>query len=211
VRLLSVVDRYPPDGGSRGAQWCRELATRLTDRGHTVEVLTGSSPAPADAGDGVAAVHRVDLDVADPTRRLRSRLDAGGRPVPLARQEAWMAPRAGSLAGLQSWLVETAPGYDAVAFFDYGTPTTWAGLPACAGRVATVLHPMAVESAWLRLPLFDTSLRLPSAYAFVDAAEEEVVSRRLGRRCVGAVVGSGGWDTAVSRYERLLWVVQSHP
>jgi glycosyltransferase involved in cell wall biosynthesis len=175
-------------GRNPAAARCDELAARLRQRGHLVELVVLGDGAER-AGPPGAVVRRVEPPADEDVCRFRPGVSR--RPVALSRQEEWMVARTGPVAALQLWLAETASRYDVVTFFGYGSPLTWAGLPACAGRVATLLHPLPVEGAEWHLPLFDTALQLPTVHAFVDADEEALVTRRLGRHPVGARIGAG--------------------
>jgi glycosyltransferase involved in cell wall biosynthesis len=102
-----------------------------------------------------------------------------------------MAAQGPLLPGLAPWLVGQASRFDAVIFFTYLYYTTWAGLPAAAGRTATVLHPTAHREPQLALSLFDLMLRLPTRYAYSTEEEAALIAERTGRPRPGGVVGIG--------------------
>lgn len=102
-----------------------------------------------------------------------------------------MAGQCQELGDVAGWLGRRTAGYDVVAFFGYRAAATWAGLPAAAGRVATVLHPLAADERLLYLPLFDTTLRHPTAFSLVDEEEATLLAHRLGRPPSGGLVGVG--------------------
>jgi hypothetical protein len=201
VRVLAVVDRYPSPPDSPAGARCRELSTRLVRRGHTVEVLAGGEPGAdpdvAVSDDGVV-VRQFPLP--GPRAAERSGRD-GSRPDPIVPRRAPPARTAalpartaapkGSVASLQAWLSAAGSRFDVVVFFDHQALVTQAGLAACAGRVATVLNPIAAEGAALSRSVFESTLRMPTVHAYLDAEEEAVVARRLGRRPRGAVIGTG--------------------
>ncbi|MBW3557846.1 MAG: glycosyltransferase family 4 protein, partial [Actinobacteria bacterium] len=81
--------------------------------------------------------------------------------------------------------------YDCCSFFTYLYYTTWAGLPAAAPYVPTVLHPTAHDEPAIQLPIFDLLFSLPSAFGFLTEEEEALVYRRFGVRRPSAVTGIG--------------------
>jgi glycosyltransferase involved in cell wall biosynthesis len=95
------------------------------------------------------------------------------------------------LKDLVPWLVGQAAGFDVVVFFTYLYYTTWAGLPAAAGRSATVLHATAHREPQLSVPLFDLTLRLPTMYAYSTEEEADLIAERTGARRRGDVIGIG--------------------
>jgi len=203
VRLLFVVQRYGREIAGGAEQHCREFATRLAARGHTVEVVTtcarsyvdwaNAYPPGASDVDGVT-VHR--LAVAEPRDDgafgpLNTRVPYGDPFVPLHLQLRWMHVQGPYVPELGPWLAGRAGGYDVVIFFTYLYYTTWAGLPAAAGRAPTVLHPTAHAEPALFLPLYDTTFRHPSAFAFSTEEEQALVRRRFRCRQPARVVGIG--------------------
>jgi glycosyltransferase involved in cell wall biosynthesis len=203
VRLLYVVQRYGREVAGGAELHCREFATRLAARGHDVEVLTSCALSYSDWAnwytpgtenvDGVT-VHR--LEVAAPRSDrffapLNSRVVWGHRFVPLHFQHEWMRSQGPYLPDLVAWLGRSASAYDVVVFFTYLYYPTWAGLPVAAGLVRTVLHPTAHDEPPLYLPIFDTTFRHPSCFAFSTEEEKRLVSRRFGVRRPSAVIGIG--------------------
>ena len=106
-------------------------------------------------------------------------------------QEEWLRAQGPAVVGLAAWLSTHALEYDTVIFFTYLFTTCWAGLPAVAGRVPTVLHATAHDEPYFWLPAFDTVLRLPSAYAWSTVEECDLLARRGAGRRPGAVIGVG--------------------
>jgi len=203
VRLLYVVQRYGREIAGGAEQHCREFATRLSARGHTVDVVTtcarsyvdwaNSYPPGTSEIDGVT-VHR--LAVAEPRDDkafglLNNRVPYGDPFVPFHLQLEWMQAQGPFVPDLVPWLAGRAAGYDAVIFFTYLYYTTWAGLPAAAGRAPTILHPTAHAEPALFLPLYDTTFRHPSAFAFSTEEEQALVRRRFRCRQPAKVVGIG--------------------
>jgi glycosyltransferase involved in cell wall biosynthesis len=203
MRLLFVVQRYGREIAGGAEQHCREFATRLAGRGHAVEVVTTCARRYNDRAnvyepgsselDGVI-VHR--LPVAEPRDDeafgpLNSRVPYGDPFVPLHLQLEWMHAQGPYVPELGPWLTRRAPAYDVAIFFTYLYYTTWTGLPAAAGRVPTVLHPTAHAEPALFLPLYDTTFRHPSAFAFSTEEEQALVRRRFRCRQPAKVVGIG--------------------
>lgn len=203
MRLLFVVQRYGPQVAGGAELCCRHYATRLAGRGHDVEVLTTCAlsyvdwanelPAGTERHDGVT-VHR--LPVLQPRNNvvfgpLNGRVVAGRKPIPLYVQEQWMRAQGPLVADLGPWLADRARDYDTVVFFTYLYYTTWAGLPATAGRVPTVLHPTAHDEPPLYLTLFDMVFRMPHAFGFLTDEEGDLVRRRFRVDRPSAVVGIG--------------------
>lgn len=203
MRLLFVVQRYGLQVAGGAELCCRHYATRLAARGHEVEVLTtcalsyvdwaNALPAGTEVLDGVT-VHR--LPVLAPRNNvlfgpLNGRVVAGRKPIPLHLQEAWMRGQGPLVVDIEPWLRERAASYDTAVFFTYLYYTTWAGLPAAAGRTPTVLHPTAHDEPPLYLPLFDNVFRLPHAFGFLTEEEGDLVNRRFRVDRPSEVVGIG--------------------
>lgn len=199
MRILFVVQRYGHEVAGGAERHCREFATRLAGRGHRVEVVTTAAvdyltwanvyPEGTSELDGVV-VHR--LPVAEERREhLFASLNARAAwgHAPLHVQLTWMRRQGPYLPGLAAWLAGRAAGFDAVVFFTYLYYTTWAGLPAVAGRVPTVLHPTAHDEPSFHVDLFDTTLRHPDAFAFSTEEEAALVRGRAGG--AGEVIGIG--------------------
>jgi glycosyltransferase involved in cell wall biosynthesis len=203
VRLLYVVQRYGHEVAGGAELHCRQFATHLAGLGHEVHALTSCAVSYVDWAneytpgseevDGVT-VHRLPVAVPRTDRMfgpLNLRVVWGYKPVPLYLQREWMRTQGPFVPELGPWLAERAGGYDAVIFFTYLYYTTWAGLPAAAGATATVLHPTAHDEPPFYLPLFDTTFRHPTAFAFSTEEESELVSRRLHKIPLNRVVGIG--------------------
>ncbi|MBW3614318.1 MAG: glycosyltransferase, partial [Actinobacteria bacterium] len=181
----------------------RSFATRLAGRGHQVEVVTSCATSYVDWADvydvgtetldGVQ-VHRLPVARVRQDRYfgpLNARVVWGPEPAPLHLQSEWMRMQGPLLTGLPRWLREHAAGYDCCSFFTYLYYTTWAGLPAAAPYVPSVLHPTAHDEPAIHLPIFDLLFTLPSAFGFLTEEEEALVSWRFGVRRPSAVTGIG--------------------
>lgn len=208
MKLLYVVQRYGREVPGGAEAHCRDFATRMAARGHDVEVLTSCAlsytewadhyPAGEEEVDGVL-VHRLPVTLPRDQRifgDLDARVGSGGF-VPRHLQEEWMRLQGPYVAEMAPWLEERASAYDVAVFVTYLYFTAWAGLPAAAGRVPTVLHPTAHDESYLYLRLFDRLFALPTGFAFLTPEEEALVRRRFRARQPGAVVGVGA-DVDVS-------------
>ncbi|HWG74436.1 MAG TPA: glycosyltransferase family 4 protein [Acidimicrobiales bacterium] len=201
--MLFVVQRYGIEVAGGAEQHCRQFATRLAARGHEVHVLTSRARSAADWADSYppaqteldgVTVHRIGVARAKDEAAFDDLTvrQIWGRPPPaLAVQERWLREQGPDLDGLVAWLEQEAGGFDVVVFFTYLFTTCWAGLPAVAGRVPTVLHATAHDEPYFWLPVFDTVLRLPSVYAWSTEEERALLARRGAGRRPGTVVGVG--------------------
>lgn len=203
MRLLFVVQRYGAEvpGGAELA--CREFATRLAARGHDVEVLTSRAVSYVDWADSYPAgtdeiagvrVHRLGVSAPREDRifgPMHARVPFGAHRVPPFFQREWMRIQGPHLPELAPWLRARAGGFDRVIFFTYLYYTSTAGLPAAAGLTRTVLHPTAHDEPPLYLSLFDVTMRLPSALAFLAEEEAELVAERFHTTQPSTITGLG--------------------
>lgn len=203
MRLLFVAQRYGVEVAGGAELHCRQFATRLAARGHEVEVVTSCAQSYVDWANAYAAgteeldgvvVHR--LPVAAPRddrifQPLNERVVWGKQPVPLHLQEAWMTAQGPYMPELPRWLVNHGRDHDVVIFFTYLYWPTWAGLPAAASMVPTILHPTAHDEPPLYLPLFDLMFRIPHALAFSVEEERVLIERRFGLRAPHGIIGIG--------------------
>jgi glycosyltransferase involved in cell wall biosynthesis len=203
VKVLFVVQRYGREVAGGAELHCREFAERLAGRGHDVHALTSCATSYMDWAnvfepgesvlDGVR-VHR--LPVSEPRDwrffgALERRTVWGAKPQPLYLQREWMRRQGPLLPDLAPWLWQRAGEFDVAVFFTYLYFTTWAGLPAAAAHVPTVLHPTAHDEPPLRLSLFDPIFRYPSAFAFSLEEESVLVHRRSPTQRLERVIGIG--------------------
>lgn len=198
-----MVQRYGAEVAGGSETFCRSFATRLADRGHQVDVLTSCATSYVDWADvydpgtqtldGVQ-VHRLPVATERDDRYfspLNSRVVWGNQPVPLHLQSEWMRMQGPLLEGLPRWLRERAASYDCCSFFTYLYYTTWAGLPAAAPYVPSVLHPTAHDEPAFHLPMFDLLFTLPSGFGFLTEEEEALVNRRFAVRRPSTITGIG--------------------
>lgn len=203
MRLLFVVQRYGPDTPGGAEQACRGFATRLSARGHEVEVLTSRAvshlgwadhePGGTTVVEGVT-VHRLGVarrrderHFAEMTRRVVH----GPKPVSLRLQEAWLEEQGPDLVGLVPWLEARARAYDVIVFFTYLYLPAYRGLPVATRWAPTVLHPTAHPERALTLSAFDLLFRQPCGFAFLTPEEEALVRRRFRVTRPSATVGVG--------------------
>jgi len=197
------VQRYGAEVAGGAEQHCRQFATRLAVRGHDVDVVTTRARSAGDWADAYppgtttldgVTVHRLDVTEAKDEAAfdaLTTRAIWGRPPPTLAVQQQWLRAQGPAIDGLAPWLAERGRSYETVVFFTYLFTTCWAGLPAAAGRVPTVLHATAHDEPYFWLPAFDTVLRLPSAYAWSTEEERDLLARRGAGRRPGMVIGVG--------------------
>lgn len=203
MKLLFVVQRYGAEVAGGSETFCRSFATRLAGLGHEVDVITSCATSYVDWANayapGTETVERVQVHRL-PVARVRQdryfsplnrRVVWGDKPVPLHLQSEWMRMQGPLLDGLPRWLRENAGGYDCCSFFTYLYYTTWAGLPAAAAYVPSVLHPTAHDEPALHLPIFDLLFSLPTAFGFLTEEEEALVNRRFVVRRPSAITGIG--------------------
>lgn len=203
MRLLFVVQRYGASVAGGAEQFCAQMATRMVDRGHSVDVLTTTARSYVDWANElergstvIEGVHVHRLPVARPRDNelfsaLNARVLAGHRPMPLHLQHAWMSMQGPFVPDIAPWLTQHASAYDVAAFYTYLYYTTWAGLPAAASLVPTLLHPTAHDEPPIHLPLFDLMFRLPHGFGFLTPEEATFVRRRFRSHRTSAITGIG--------------------
>ncbi len=203
MKVLSVVQRYGVEVFGGAEQFARKMATQLVQRGHHVDVATSCATSYYDWAnvyeDGDSELDGVGIKrfATDEQRDwptfgpLNGRVLTGWKPVPQYLQRWWMQKQGPSLPGFREWLWDVAPAYDVVVFNTYMYWPTWAGLPLAAGRVPTVLHPLAHDEPTLGLSMFDLMFKQPSGLAFLTEEEQTLVQRRFSTRQVSTVTGIG--------------------
>ena len=203
MRLLYVVMRYGAEVAGGAEQHCREIAQRMVERGHDVEVATTCAQSYVDwenfydpgvvVIDGVV-VRRFPVALARGNELFNSfnrRVLLGRCARPLPMQREWMRMQGPYSPELTTWLGRHARRFDCVVFITYLYWTTWAGLRVVTGVAPVLLHPTAHEEPPLRLSLFDSVFRAPDAFAFLSPEERDLVARRFPGAPPGEVVGVG--------------------
>jgi glycosyltransferase involved in cell wall biosynthesis len=203
MRLLYVVQRYGESIAGGAEQHCREMAERMAQRGHHVEVATTCAQSYVDWADAYepgrstiadVVVHRFRVAMPRTNRtfnELNRRMVSGRGSRPLFVQHDWMRQQGPWSPDLITWLERNATRFDCVICFTYLYWTTWAALDALRGRVPLVLHPTVHDEPPLRLSLFDREFRAPDAFALSAPEEIDLIRRRFRFDPPGAVVGIG--------------------
>jgi glycosyltransferase involved in cell wall biosynthesis len=203
VKLLYVVQRYGDDivGGSEAA--CRQFAEALTSAGHSVEVLTScarsyvtweDSYEPGTTVINGVTVHR--LPVVD--KRYPEKfgptdiwlMSEQSSPL-LFEHERWALLMGPEVQGLRTWLIDNADRFDVAIFMTYLYSTATKGIPALAGRLPVVFQPTAHDEPSFRVPLFESTFRLPDSFLFFTPEEQKVVQERFSIEAEGRVIGIG--------------------
>ena len=203
MRLLYVVQRYGETIAGGAEQHCREIAERMAQRGHTVEVATTCAESYLDWANvyepgrseirGVV-VHRFRVAVPRDRPRfdlLHTRMVSGRGSRPLPVQDEWLRMQGPYSPDLARWLARNAPRFDRVICFTYLYWTTDVALATLAGTVPIVLHPTVHDEPALRLSRFDRLFRAPDAFALSTPEEIGLIRRRFRIDPAGDVIGIG--------------------
>ena len=203
LSLVFVVQRYGLDVAGGSEALCRQVATRLADRGHQVEVLTtcarsyvtwedSYSPGTEELEGVLVHRHRVRAERDERLfSALHPRVVGAPKPVPYHLQLAWMQQQGPWCPTLVEDLVARSAAADVVTFFTYLYWTSWAGLQAVAGRVPTTLQTTAHDEPPFHLPIFDEVLGRADGLLFLTPEEKALVQRRMGTRRPSAMPGAG--------------------
>jgi glycosyltransferase involved in cell wall biosynthesis len=203
MRLLYVVQRYGAGIAGGAEQACREIAERMAQRGHHVEVATTCARSYVEWADeyepGLSTLNGVLVNrfrVERPRNNhvfndLNFRMLLGRGSRPLYGQREWMREQGPWSPDLAAWVGHNAGRFDCVVCFTYLYWTTWATLATLRGRVPLVLHPLAHDEPPLRLSIFDAQFRSADALAFATPEEADLVKTRFRFEPPGAVVGIG--------------------
>ena len=144
MRLLYVVQRYGETIAGGAEQYCREMAERMTQRGHHVEVATTCARSYVDWADAYepgrsmvegVPVHRFRVAAPRDNNRfsgINRRMVQGRGARPLFVQREWMREQGPWSPDLVTWLERNANRFDCVVCFTYLYWTTWAALDALA-------------------------------------------------------------------------------
>ena len=93
--------------------------------------------------------------------------------------------------GLRTWLIDNADRFDVAIFMTYLYSTATKGIPALAGRLPVVFQPTAHDEPSFRVPLFESTFRLPDSFLFFTPEEQKVVQERFSIAADGRVIGIG--------------------
>lgn len=197
------MQRYGDDivGGSEAA--CRQFAEALTSAGHSVDVLTScarsyvtweDSYEPGTTVINGVTVHR--LPVVD--KRYPEKfgptdiwlMSEQSSPL-LFEHERWALLMGPEVQGLRTWLIDNADRFDVAIFMTYLYSTATKGIPALAGRLPVVFQPTAHDEPSFRVPLFESTFRLPDSFLFFTPEEQKVVQERFSIAADGRVIGIG--------------------
>ena len=199
MKLACVVHRYGADIAGGSEAHCRQFAERLSVR-HDVTVLTtcakdyvtwaNAYPAGASRINGVNVVR---FPVRRP-RRLKAFADLSDEVfdtrASAERQEAWFRENGPDTPALLDHLRAHGTEYDLVIFWSYRYYPAYFGVPIVAERA--VLVPTAEEDPAIGLDVLEDYFKKPAGYLFLTPEEEDLVSRRAGRRLApAAIVGAG--------------------
>ena len=203
MRVCYVVQRYGLMIAGGAEQHCREMAERLVQRGHEVEVATTCAASyidwanefePGTTIEHGVAVHR--FPVSRPRNNemfneYNRRIETGRGLRPLFNQREWMRMQGPYAPELPRWLERSAGRFDVVIGFTYLYWTTWAAMDAMPGLVPVVLHPTVHDEPPLRLSIFDEEFRAPDAFALSTPEEIVLIRDRFHVDPPGAVIGIG--------------------
>lgn len=203
MRLLYVVQRYGETIAGGAEQYCREMAERMVQRGHHVEVVTTCAKSYVDWADAYepgtstvagVIVHRFRVKAPrdnDLFGDLNRRMAVGRVSKPLFVQREWMREQGPWSPDLVTWLDHNAHRFDCVSCYTYLYWTTWAALAKLRGRVPLLLHSTVHDEPPLRLSLFDAEFRAPDAFVMTTEEEIDLIRTRFHFDPPGAVVGIG--------------------
>jgi len=184
LRLALVCPRFEPVTAVGAEVQIKKLASLLSSRGHTVEVLATCVrdlmtwknhylPGLYD-GEGFP-VRRFP---ADPHRLSRRRLEIGvrisrGEKVTRDEQEQWIGGLGRSTA-LEEHITRRAGHFDAFLFAPALAGTTWGGLPAVAAK--SVLLPALPDGPASRLPIVRELLSRAPAFLAGSPTEGDLIA-----------------------------------
>jgi glycosyltransferase involved in cell wall biosynthesis len=188
VRLAYVVQRYGPEIRGGAEAHCRDFATRVAARGHSVEVFTTCAtdyrtwrnefPAGRAEDDGVAVTRfPVVAERPDDFDVLCDQVLGQPSLAPRDLQEHWMRMQGPEVPELVETLRSSDSRFDLVIFVTYLYYTTYFGLPAVKQRA--VLHPTAHDEAPIYLSMFEDMFEIPRALVFLTPEEREFVRHRF--------------------------------
>ncbi len=203
MRLVYVVQRYGPSIAGGAEQHCREIAERMSARGHDVQVATTCAESYVDWANvyprGLSdvngiAVHRFPVSAPRPNHAFSEfdrRVKGSGTTRPIGMQREWMRMLGPHAPELPDWLRRRGRDFDCIVFFTYLYWTTWSGVRASAGVRPTVLHPTVHDEPALQMSIYDEVFRAVDAFALSAPEEADLIRRRFRSEPKGDVVGVG--------------------
>jgi glycosyltransferase involved in cell wall biosynthesis len=206
VKILFVVQRYGETIAGGAEQLVREYAVRLTERGHSVEVLTSCATSYLDWANSFPAGEELDHGVRVtrlPVQRPRdSRLfgavhQRATADLRMLRRhsptldQCWQEMVGPSLSGLHAWIEANAHRFDVAVFSGYMFSPTTTGLPVAAPLLPTLLQPVAHDEPPFRLPLLRKIFDHAAAINFLTEEERDLVCQRYRPPGEIAVFGAG--------------------
>jgi glycosyltransferase involved in cell wall biosynthesis len=203
MRVLFVVQRYGAEVAGGAERACREYAEHLAAMGVDVEVVTSCARSyvdwanvyePGETEIGGVRVHRLPVGRARADRTfgpLNGRVMGNHWPTALTLQHTWARVQGPVLPDLEGWLDEHHTRFDVVSCFTYLYWPTHMALRHLAGRVPTVLHPLAHDEPALEMRQFDLMVRWADGLSFLTPEERSLVERRFGVHRPSLVAGIG--------------------
>jgi glycosyltransferase involved in cell wall biosynthesis len=195
-----VVQRYGPEIAGGSESLARALAERLGELEITVfttcarDYVTWRNELPAGSRqENGVEVRRFPVEEERDLASFNELSDAiYGRPHTAEDEEHWLRRQGPHVPALVAALAAEAERFAAVVFFTYLYYPTVAGLRVAGKR--SLLVPTAHDEPALRLAVFEEVFRRPAAFAFLTAAEQEVVRARFDLRGRPALVAGIGLD-----------------
>jgi glycosyltransferase involved in cell wall biosynthesis len=199
VKRVAIVTPWFGESPGGGAErQARELAARLSARGHVVEVLTTCSR--SSSGDWSASQHAPGVEIEDAitvrrfavdVRDARAFDDANAKLLALARDElkVGVSPVAEDVernfvahnlnsSALVGFLRDTGESFDAVLFLPYLYGTTLIGLPVVAARA--LLQPCLHDEPYAYLRAVAETFRAARRILFNSEGERELARQLYG-------------------------------
>lgn len=202
MRILYCIQRYGTEIVGGAEQHCRQLAERMVERGHQVDIVTSCSTNYSDWSNDFTpgtevingvTVHRLPVAAPRDNERfspLHVHMITKTRS-PLFEQRRWARMIGPELVDYDAWITQHAASYDLVVGFSYLYTTTTKMLELLFGVVPTALHATAHDEPMFKIPIFQTIMRWPDRFVFSTPEERDLVERQFSRPNAGPVVGLG--------------------
>ncbi|MEW6154635.1 MAG: glycosyltransferase family 4 protein [Actinomycetota bacterium] len=198
LQVAIVVPRYGPDTHGGAELLCRDLAWRLAEAGHRVEVLTTCAAdhftwrnqlPPGRSQDGPVVVRRFPVDDRDlGVHGELERAIVGGYPLSREEERLWMRHGVASLA-LEDHLADHLDTLDVVVAAPYLFGTTYFAYEVAAPKLAVV--PCLHDEAYARLAIVGDMLRGSRGVLFNAWAEADFARSLVGEIERWTMVGMG--------------------